>query len=181
MDRKGKHLADNDQKCQFFGKFCRFGEILNIKINNNINIENIDRRVNSFFGPISSGFGPKKRFYYRTPDFVNGLFVACGKMVDFTTLDWFFDFLFPNNGFFVKKKRPKRQKVFPHPTVAVLSASNSPIAFSAQALWLDNNDTNDNNNDGGQNIVCSSLSFKTCNQHIEHCKSIKGMLLERWK
>ena len=68
---------------------------------------------------------------YRTLDFVNGPFVALGKMVDFTPL--LCTFRSRETAVFVQKTWLTRQKVFPHPTVGALSASDSPSALSAPA------------------------------------------------
>ena len=87
----------------------------------------------SFFWPKFSDFGPKVRFCYRTPDFVNGPFVTLAKAVDLPPSDPFFDFLFPRNGRFREGDPPTRQKVLPHLTVGALTDSNSPSALSLRA------------------------------------------------
>ena len=52
-----------------------------------------------------------------------------------TTLLVSFRISFRVTAVFIKKNRPKRQKVFPHPTLRVPSASNSPSAlFLAHGL-----------------------------------------------
>ena len=43
-------------------------------------------------------FGPKIRFCYRTPDFVNGPFVALDDIFDLAPLDRFLNFSFPSYG-----------------------------------------------------------------------------------
>ena len=52
----------------------------------------------------------KSVFCYRTPDFVNGLFVAPGETVDLAHLDRFFLLFLPRNARFRKKKTGWRAK-----------------------------------------------------------------------
>ena len=61
--------------------------------------------------------GRKSVFCYRTPDFVNGPFVALEKAVDLAPSDRFFDFSFPSYGHFREGDPPTQQKVLPHLTV----------------------------------------------------------------
>ena len=82
-------------------------------------------------------FARKSVFCYRTPDFVNGPFVALAKAVDLAPSDPFFDFSFPSYGRFREGDPPTQQKVLPHPTVGALTDSNSPSALSARTLRLD--------------------------------------------
>ena len=62
-------------------------------------------------------FGLKILFCHRTPNFVNGPFVALGKPVYFAPWDQFVYFSFPNYGRFRKKKKTwlTRQKSLPPP------------------------------------------------------------------
>ncbi len=59
----------------------------------------------------------KSVFCYRTPEFVNGPFVALGDSFDLAPLDPFFDFSFPSYGNFREGDPPTQQKVLPHLTV----------------------------------------------------------------
>ena len=83
----------------------------------------------AFFWPPGRILARKSVFCYRTPNFVKGPFVAVGETVHFQPLDQFFDFLFLSYGLFCKRKRPTRQKVFPHPTVGAPSARSRPSAL----------------------------------------------------
>ena len=68
----------------------------------------------------------------------NDPFLALGMMVNFPPWDRFFDFpVWIYTSFRKEKTRLTCQKVFPLPTctVGALSASKSPSALSAQALW----------------------------------------------
>ena len=76
----------------------------------------------------------KSVFCYRTPDFVNGPFVALAKAVDLAPSDPFLNFSFPSYGRFREGDPPTQQKVLPHLTVGALTDSNSPSARSALAL-----------------------------------------------
>ena len=83
--------------------------------------------MNTFF------LGPKFRLLPQI--LVNDPFLALGLTVNFRPWKRFFDFLFRSYSCFRKKKLLTAQKVFPPPTVGVPSASKSPSALSAQALW----------------------------------------------
>ena len=87
-----------------------------------------------FFGQNFRILARKSVFCYRTPDFVNGPFVALAKAVDLAPSDPFFDFSFPSYGRFREGDPPTQQKVLPHLTVGALTDSNSPSARSALAL-----------------------------------------------
>ena len=76
----------------------------------------------------------KIRFCYRTPDFVNGPFLALGDSFDLPPSDPFLNFSFPSYGNFREGDPPTQQKVLPHLTVGALTDSNSPSARSAFAL-----------------------------------------------
>ena len=76
----------------------------------------------------------KSVFCYRTPDFVNGPFVALAKAVDLAPSDPFLNFSFPSYGRFREGDPPTQQKVLPHLTVGALTDSNSPCALRALAL-----------------------------------------------
>ena len=71
---------------------------------------------------------------YRTPDFVNGPFVALGDSFDLAPADPFLNFSFPSYGNFREGDPPTQQKVLPHLTVRALTDSNSPSARSTLAL-----------------------------------------------
>ena len=73
-------------------------------------------------------------FCYRTPDFVNGPFVALDDIFDLAPSDWFLNFSFPSYGRFREGDPPTQQKVLPHLTVRALTDSNSPSALRALAL-----------------------------------------------
>ena len=90
-----------------------------------------------FLGPKTRFSDQKFVFYHRTLIFVNGPFVALGETVHFAPWDWFFNFSFQSYGRFRKKKRPTHQKVFPHPNMRALSATNSPSP-SPSPSGLDN-------------------------------------------
>ena len=131
------------QKCVFFQKHPKYAKRLTfiwekgIFSLHNFFLSWLEHGVQpevSFLGPKIRFLARKSVFCYRTPNFVKGPFVSIGETVHFQSLDQFFDFLFLSYGRFRKRKRPTRQKVFPHPTVGAPSASNSPGALSAQAL-----------------------------------------------
>ena len=82
----------------------------------------------SFFAQNFRILARKSVFCYRTPDFVNGPFVALAKAVDLAPSDPFFDFSFPSYGRFREGDPPTQQKVLPHLTVGALTDSNSPSA-----------------------------------------------------
>ena len=92
------------------------------------------KSVTFFFGLNFRIWARKSVFCYRTPDFVNGPFVALGDSFDLAPLDPFFDFSFPSYGRFREGDPPTQQKVLPHLTVRALTDSNSPSARSALAL-----------------------------------------------
>ena len=71
----------------------------------------------------------KSVFCYRTPDFVNGPFVALGDSFDLAPSDPFLNFSFPSYGNFREGDPPTQQKVLPHLTVGALTDSNSPCAL----------------------------------------------------
>ena len=73
-------------------------------------------------------------FCYRTPDFVNGPFVALAKAKILAPSDPFLNFSFPSYGRFRGGDPPTQQKVLPHLTVRALTDSNSPSALRALAL-----------------------------------------------
>ena len=91
------------------------------------------KKCNIFFWPKFSDFGPKVRFCYRTPDLVNGPFVALGDSFDLAPPDPFLNFSFPSYGCFREGDPPTQQKVLPHLTVRALTDSNSPSALRARA------------------------------------------------
>ena len=76
----------------------------------------------------------KSVFCYRTPDFVNGPFVALGDSFDLAPADPFLNFSFPSYGNFREGDPPTQQKVLPHLTVGALTDSNSPCALRALDL-----------------------------------------------
>merc|ERR1719414_1081763 len=76
----------------------------------------------------------KSVFCYRTPDFVNGPFVALGDSFDLAPSDPFLNFSFPSYGRFRGGDPPTQQKVLPNLTVGALTDSNSPCALRALAL-----------------------------------------------
>ena len=86
-----------------------------------------------FFAQNFRIFARKSVFCYRTPDFVNGPFVALAKAKILAPSDPFFDFSFPSYGRFREGDPPTQQKVLPHLTVGALTDSNSPSALSARA------------------------------------------------
>ena len=86
-----------------------------------------------FFGQNFRILARKSVFCYRTPDFVNGPFVALAKAVDLAPSDPFFDFSFPSYGRFREGDPPTQQKVLPHLSVGALTDSNSPSTLSARA------------------------------------------------
>ena len=67
-----------------------------------------------FLGPEISDFGPKIRFCYTTPNFVNGPFVALRETIHFAPWDLFFESLFTFD--FVKKKKTGRRTKKSSPT-----------------------------------------------------------------
>ena len=91
-----------------------------------------------FFAQNFRIFVRKSVFCYRTPDFVNGPFLALGDSFDLAPSDPFLNFSFPSYGRFREGDPPTQQKVLPHLTVGALTDSNSPSARSALALRLDN-------------------------------------------
>ena len=66
----------------------------------------------------------KSVFCYRTPDFVNGPFVALAKAVDLAPSDPFFNFSFPSYGNFREGDPSTQQKVLPHLIVVVVVVIN---------------------------------------------------------
>ena len=95
-----------------------------------------------FFAQNFRIFVRKSVFCYRTPDFVNGPFVALAKAVDLAPLDPFLNFSFPSYGRFREGDPPTQQKVLPHLTVGALTDSNSPSARSALARFARGLDKN---------------------------------------
>merc|ERR1712004_429356 len=87
-----------------------------------------------FMGPKFRFLAPKSNFCHTTPILVDDPFLALGMTVNFPPWERFFDFPFRSYSCFRKKIWLTAQKVFPPPTVGVLSASKSPSALSAQAL-----------------------------------------------
>ena len=75
----------------------------------------------------------KSVFCYRTPDFVDGPFLALGDSFDLAPSDPFLNFSFPSYVNFREGDPPTQQKVLPHLTVGALTDSNSPSALSARA------------------------------------------------
>ena len=92
------------------------------------------KSVTFFFGLNFRIWARKSVFCYRTPDFVNGPFVALGDSFDLAPADPFLNFSFPSYGRFRGGDPPTQQKVLPHLTVRALTDSNSPSARSALAL-----------------------------------------------
>ena len=88
-----------------------------------------------FFGPKFWFLAQKSNFCHTTPILVDDPFLALGMTVNFPPWKPFFDFPFRSYSCFRKKIWLTAQKVFPPPTVGVPSASKSPSALSAQALW----------------------------------------------
>ena len=88
-----------------------------------------------FFGRKFRFLAKKSDFCHTTPILVDDPFLALGMTVNFPPWERFFDFPFRSYSCFRKKIRLTCQKVFPLPTVGAPSASNSPSALSAQALW----------------------------------------------
>merc|ERR1711978_94640 len=88
-----------------------------------------------FLGPKFRFLVKKSDFCHTTPILVDDPFLALGMTVNFPPCKRFFDFLFQSYSCFGKKIWLTAQKVFPPPTVGAPSASNSPSALSAQALW----------------------------------------------
>merc|ERR1711873_306869 len=86
-----------------------------------------------FFGPKFQFLAQKSNFCHTTPILVDDPFLALGMTVNFPPWKPFFDFPFRSYSCFRKKIWLTAQKVFPPPTVGVLSASKSPSALSAQA------------------------------------------------
>ena len=86
-----------------------------------------------FLGQNFRIFVRKSVFCYRTPDFVNGPFLALGDSFDLAPSDPFLNFSFPSYGNFREGDPPTQQKVLPHLTVRALTDSNSPSALSARA------------------------------------------------
>ena len=83
------------------------------------------RGLRSAYWPKFSDFGPKVRFCYRTPDFVNGPFVALAKAVDLAPLDQFLNFLFLSYG----PKWPK-MAIFGSGRISYISTPNfGPISM----------------------------------------------------
>ena len=81
-----------------------------------------------FFGQNFRILARKSVFCYRTPDFVNGPFLALGDSFDLAPSDPFLNFSFPSYGRFREGDPPTQQKVLPHLTVGALTDSNSPSA-----------------------------------------------------
>ncbi len=81
-----------------------------------------------FFAQNFRIFVRKSVFCYRTPDFVNGPFLALGDSFDLAPSDPFLNFSFPSYGRFRGGDPPTQQKVLPHLTVRALTDSNSPSA-----------------------------------------------------
>ena len=86
------------------------------------------RSESFFFGKNFRIFVRKSVFCYRTPDFVNGPFLALGDSFDLAPSDPFLNFSFPSYGRFREGDPPTQQKVLPHLTVGALTDSNSPSA-----------------------------------------------------
>merc|ERR1712121_580224 len=86
-----------------------------------------------FWGQNFRIFAPKSVFCYRTPDFVNGPFVALAKAKILAPADPFLNFSFPSYGNFREGDPPTQQKVLSHLTVRALTDSNSPSALHARA------------------------------------------------
>ena len=94
----------------------------------------IELRSALFFAQNFRILARKSVFFYRTPDFVNGPFVALGDSFDLAPADPFLNFSFPSYGNFREGDPPTQQKVLPHLTVRALTDSNSPSARSSLAL-----------------------------------------------
>ena len=90
-------------------------------------------RSQLFFGLKSWFLAKKSDFCHMTPIFVDDPFLALDMTVNFPPWKRFFDFPFRSYSSFRKKIWLTAQKVFPPPTVGVLSASKSPSALSARA------------------------------------------------
>ena len=93
------------------------------------------KSVSLFFGPKFWFLAQKSDFCHTTPIFVDDPFLALGMTVNFPPWKRFLDFPFPSYSCFRRKIWLTAQKVFLPPTVGVPSASNSPSALSAQALY----------------------------------------------
>ena len=91
------------------------------------------RSESFFFAKNFRIFARKSVFCYRTPDFVNGPFVALAKTKILAPSDPFLNFSFPSYGNFREGDPPTQQKVLPHLTVGALTDSNSPSALRARA------------------------------------------------
>ena len=94
----------------------------------------LESKSGTFFWQNFRSSARKSVFCYRTPDFVNGPFVALGDSFDLAPADPFLNFSFPSYGNFREGDPPTQQKVLPHLTVGALTDSNSPSARSALAL-----------------------------------------------
>ena len=75
----------------------------------------LELRSECFLGPKICILAPKKLVCYRTPVFINGPFVALGKMVDLLPLDQFFDFRFRVTAIYIKNKTAGVPKSLPPP------------------------------------------------------------------
>ena len=83
----------------------------------------------------------KSVFCYRTPDFVNGPFVALAKAKILAPSDPFLNFSFPSYGRFREGDSPTQQKVLPHLTVTVTALARkarSPFGLARFARGPDN-------------------------------------------
>ena len=94
----------------------------------------LEYRSEFFFAQNFRIFVRKSVFCYRTPDFVDGPFLALGDSFDLAPSDPFLNFSFPSYVNFREGDPPTQQKVLPHLTVGALTDSNSPSARSALAL-----------------------------------------------
>merc|ERR1712209_148466 len=93
------------------------------------------KSVRLFLDPKFQFLAKKSDFCHTTPILVDDPFLAPVMTVNFPPWERFFDFPFRSYSCFRKKIWLTAQKVFPSPTCGVPSASKSPSALSAQALW----------------------------------------------
>ena len=102
------------------------------------------KSVTFFFSLNFRIWARKSVFCYRTPDFVNGPFVALGDSFDLAPSDPFLNFSFPSYGNFREGDPPTQQKVLPHLTVghcltvtALAREARSPFGLARFARGLD--------------------------------------------
>ena len=111
----------------------------------------------------------KSIFCYRTPDFVNGPFVALAKAVDLAPSDWLLNFLFPSYSCFREGDPPTRQKVLPHLTMGALTDSNSPWGPRAKrAGWISPAHKIEN----GDNFIQTVWKLSNLSGNFPDCREI---------